>query len=300
MICFLQMLDYFLYKLCRKYFKYSYDRYSACLLKFVKIWIGITRNISWGKKGNNPLKKRLIVSMTTIPERIDTVHWSIESLLRQRIKPDKIIIYISEKEFDGVRIPDEIKEREEVEIKYVDNLLSHKKYYYTMRDYPEDFTITVDDDIIYSEQLIGNLLDAYQKNVNSIICSRSNIIRRFNGIPVKYARWKGFEEYGINFQPHPSNVFFTTGGGTLIPNWLMPRETLNIDSFMNICPTADDVWLNYMARLGGVKIVNTCSYDCHCLFEINNDGKNLSDINIYDGVNDKCIKEMARVYRINL
>ena len=39
---------------------------------------------------------RLIVSLTSFPARIKTVHQTINTLLRQTVKPDHIILWLSE------------------------------------------------------------------------------------------------------------------------------------------------------------------------------------------------------------
>jgi len=41
----------------------------------------------------------LIVSLTTIPERIDRVYLAIETLLQQSVKPDYLILWLSESDF---------------------------------------------------------------------------------------------------------------------------------------------------------------------------------------------------------
>jgi len=38
----------------------------------------------------------LIVSLTTIPERIGKVHLGIDCLLRQSVRPDRVILWLNE------------------------------------------------------------------------------------------------------------------------------------------------------------------------------------------------------------
>lgn len=64
----------------------------------------------------------------------------------------------------------------------------------------------------------------------------------------------------VAFQPSWS-VFIGSGGGTLFPAGFLPEIAKDKDTFMSICRTADDVWLNSMCRYSGhriVAIMNRC------------------------------------------
>src|SRR5690554_2625875 len=47
-----------------------------------------------------------VVSLTSYPSRIEDVWISIECLLRQTFKPDKIILWLAQSEFPEKKIPD--------------------------------------------------------------------------------------------------------------------------------------------------------------------------------------------------
>ena len=49
-----------------------------------------------------------------------------------------------------------------------EDLLGHKKYFYTMQKYKDLPIITVDDDSIYSKDLIQLLYDNYKKHPNCV------------------------------------------------------------------------------------------------------------------------------------
>ena len=48
------------------------------------------------------LNDELIVSLTTYPARIDTIWMTIDSLMRQTIRPLHLILYLSENEFSNL------------------------------------------------------------------------------------------------------------------------------------------------------------------------------------------------------
>ena len=77
-------------------------------------------------------KPRIIISLTSFPKRIDIVWITIESILRQSQKPDEIILWLAEEQFQGIdSLPKSLLELMErgLTIRFCDDLRSHKKYY---------------------------------------------------------------------------------------------------------------------------------------------------------------------------
>ena len=97
----------------------------------------------------------VIISMTTHPGRVVTTHLAVESLLRQRVKPNKIILYVSRTDFpkgnmDLTRRLLSQKKRG-LEIVFLD--VDHGPYdklIHSYRKYRENRIVTVDDDLMLS------------------------------------------------------------------------------------------------------------------------------------------------------
>ena len=110
---------------------------------------------------------KVIVSLTTFPKRINRIWIVIESILNQTIGPDKIILWLSEEQFKDINdLPSNLLKLtgRGLDIRFVkEDLKSYKKYYYSFKEYPNDIIITVDDDIIYPNNMIANLLLYHQK-----------------------------------------------------------------------------------------------------------------------------------------
>ena len=89
---------------------------------------------------------KLLVSFTSYPARINDVWKVIESLKKQTVLPEKIILWLSNDQFKGqASIPDEILRQEDglFEVRLVDgDIRSHKKYYYAFQQFPDWTTIT--------------------------------------------------------------------------------------------------------------------------------------------------------------
>ena len=84
----------------------------------------------------------LIVSLTSYPKRMNYIHNTIKSLIEQSEIPDRIILWLAEEEFPGREkdFPSELLEcmGQGLEVRWCENLRSHKKYFYTMMQFPEN------------------------------------------------------------------------------------------------------------------------------------------------------------------
>lgn len=197
--------------------------------------------------------KNIIVSLTTFPARINDVWMTIECLLRQTYMPEKIILWLSKNQFPNKNaLPEALLKLENkiFEIRFVDgDIRSHKKYVYAFKEFPTKLVVTVDDDLIYSPNLIENLVKAHELYPNDVLCC--------------YAKKLDWDEAGCikpyNCWPVTSDIdcsqiFFGSGGGTLFQPSNMYKDVLNIELSNKLTPLADDVWLNAMCRLSNLKI----------------------------------------------
>ena len=73
----------------------------------------------------------LTCTLTTFPDRIDSVQYTIKSLFSQSVKPDRIVLWLAESEFKNYEFPDSIKKlmKRGLEIRYCENYFGHKRYY---------------------------------------------------------------------------------------------------------------------------------------------------------------------------
>ena len=208
---------------------------------------------------NCKIKREVIVSLTTIPSRIDKVWITIESLLRQTYKPDQIILWLAEDEAATVELPEQLKNqiKRGMTIRYCENLKSYKKFYYTMKENPNAYVVTVDDDVIYAETMIEELIKTYKKNPKCIICHRSHLIKKRSFGCVSYDSWIKYENREDIGNDAAYTNFFTGCAGIFFPVFLLDKRVLDKEVFMKLAPTADDVWLNFMCWVSNLRIKNT-------------------------------------------
>lgn len=255
-----------------------------------------------GIKPGNQRKRKLIVSLTSIPIRIDKLWITIESLLRQTYKPDRIILWLAEDEFRDIELPEKIKKQQErgLEIYYCENLRSYKKYYYAMQRYPDDYIVTVDDDIIYAEDMLEILVRTYRENPGGIVCHRSHYIEKRKGKLRPYNEWTAYNDREQIDNTYSFYNFFTSGAGTLFPVFRLKSEVLDKDAFMELAPYADDVWLNFSAWKSGVKTINAKSILGHIITIGSSSDQSLNRANVLYGRNDEQIKRVLEYLKIDI
>jgi hypothetical protein len=249
--------------------------------------------VSNGYKNNSP---EVIVSLTSFPARIKRVWLVIETILRQTQKPDKIILWLSVDQFPSVYdLPSKLlnQMKRGLDIRLVDgDIKSHKKYYYALKEFPEDYILLIDDDIFYRSTMIEDLFRYAQSYPSAVIAQYCSQIKWVHNKLAPYSTWPNI----IKEEVKNSNLFFGSGGGTLFPPKSLHADVLNEERFMLLTPTADDIWLNTMCRLNGTKVIKT-SYFSHYLTIIHFGSDSLDSINNGNEKNESQLASIRNYYR---
>lgn len=217
----------------------------------------------------NTEDEEIIVSLTSFPARIDVVPNVIKSILLQSLKPDKIVLYLGEDEFEDVALPKELTSLEKygLEIRFRKDLKPHTKYFYAMQEFPNANIITVDDDIYYRPNLISALYAAHKEDRDKVICTRAHKIT-FNGSEFRlYNEW----DYETRDISYPSHLLLACGvGGVLYPPSCLCKETFDDELLSRLTLKADDLWLKIMELKSDVKVRAISAYKSTYLVGINN------------------------------
>lgn len=220
-------------------------------------------SVEKGVSANKQCNDEIIVSLTSYGKRIHEVYLAIESIMQGSIKPNRIVLWLSEAEFLGKILPQTLQNQTKrgLEIRFCKDYRSYKKLIPSLQSYPKASIITIDDDLIYNFDLVENLVNAHKTNSDCIWANRIHEITYNKDKTIApYLQWKMCVN---NESRQQKNNFFTTGGGVLFPPKSLPEETLNEDVFMKICPTADDIWFNAMARLKGTIIQKSFTHSTY-------------------------------------
>lgn len=194
----------------------------------------------------------LVLSVTSIPERIELFLPALGWLAAQTLRPRHSVIWLGEEQF-GPELRREIAERYPlpagVELRYRPDLGPQTKLLYALREFPDLPVITVDDDVIYPPFLVEELWSAYRAHPRLIHCFRAHAMRlEADGAPAPYSSW-GWLAPG---EQGPSQLLFPTGTcGVLYPPHALADEVWNLAAMRALVPTADDTWFKAMAVLKG-------------------------------------------------
>lgn len=249
-----------MFRLLRWLYRFPRRIYNALRYR----WIESTHraSVAWSTQKGVSSEKRspeLIVSLTTFPERIGTVALCLDSLLRQSLKPDRLILWLSESNEPGrpvisqTTLPADLIRLvpRGLEIRWCKDIRSFRKIVPTLHDHPTAIIVTADDDIFYPRHWLKALYDAYQAEPQYVHCHRAHRIHYDRtGTPMPYNQWHMMAD-GI--QGPSFDLFPTSGGGVLYAKGHLHDEVLNSDAFLSLCPKADDVWLKAMSVMANVQ-----------------------------------------------
>lgn len=193
----------------------------------------------------------VVVSMTSIPARLGILHLTVRSLLNQTRKPEKIVLWLH-RDLRGT-LPESLSELEGpvFETRYVDLECPHRKLIHSIAAFPDRVVVTCDDDMIYDPTWLERLYADHRQFPHSIIAHECRRIARDEaGELLPYRRWPTVRVRGIN-----GKALIPTGyAGVLYPPGALLPEALNVELFMRLAPTADDLWFKAMSLLNGTEV----------------------------------------------
>lgn len=207
------------------------------------------------ESAGNKQSDNVIISLTSFPARIDNIWQTIACLMLQSYPAKKIILWLSEDQFGSdYELPSRLRSfsSDVFEVRWVKgDIRSHKKYYYIAKEFPDSLVLLVDDDIFYPTDMLERLMVAHKNNPQAVICQYGyEMAYDKDGSIRPYNTWaKVYKESASR------NLFFGSGGGTLLRLQSLYKDLLRLDLSTKLTPIADDVWLNAMVRLTGLPVI---------------------------------------------
>jgi hypothetical protein len=190
---------------------------------------------------------KIIVSLTSYGKRLNQVYLTIESLMQQSLKPNRIILWL-DFAYQNRQISRFLQKQMDrgLEVFYSKDIHSYKKLIPALQLYPDDVIITVDDDVYYHSNVMENLVSGYWDDPGLIWFNRGHKMMLKDDR--SFADYREWEWCMSSSEVSPFN--FPTGvGGVLYPPGCFSEEVFNENVFLSICPYADDVWFKAMALL---------------------------------------------------
>lgn len=258
----------------------------------------------------NDLKQghqELVVSITSYGKRLNYVFLTIESILNQKYKPSRIILWLYKDDVPTGWYKKllERQVKRGLIIKYVDvDVRSFKKLsfmlderYITLNDSVK-YIVTADDDIFYpANWLVGFKLNYCLLNEKkAVLCYRGrNIVVREDGSIAPYDQW--------NLATKDSSRFYSilpTG----VSGICYPRESLDntIQLFTDImerCPYADDIWYKMVTLKNGYESKLIVDKSIHYVPVFTGFTKGLEKTNVLNKRNDIQLKSTMDYFNVS-
>lgn len=246
---------------------------------------------------STPRERRVIVSLTSYGRRVGAcAHVAITSMMRQSFPPDKIILWLAKAEFESPEaLPRPIKRLMDdgLEVRFIEDMRSYKKLLPALKEYPDDWVVTIDDDCYYPREVMKT---SYEKMLEtggrSILTGQPyKVAFSANGTLLPYRQWPQHAPDG-NFCLGASMIWFRAD--------LLHPDATRYDIAVRLAPIADDVWDFFMATLGGTRIiasgVKRPYIDIDLWHQHYHRGASLCDYNFYRNENDPQIRAVMNYY----
>ena len=241
-------------------------------------------------------ERKVTVSLTTFPDRIDIVHLTVNTLLNQTVKPDRVVLWLADSQFPNKEqcLPATLLKLKNygLTIRWCDDIFSYKKLIPTLKHYPNDIIVTADDDFYYPPDWLEKLYSAYLLYPNYINCHRAHKLLINISDILPYKQWI----HNTKCTEASFLTFPTSGAGVIYVQEHFSKDIYNQKQFMSLCPYADDLWFWAMCALNKTKIKvidNRCS-KLHGISKGN--GFRLLDFNLGQDMNDKQLKQILDCY----
>ncbi|MFV0409166.1 MAG: glycosyltransferase family 2 protein [Paracoccus sp. (in: a-proteobacteria)] len=183
----------------------------------------------------------LVVSLTSYGARLDAAALVLASVMRQTVRADRVILWLDEADMD--RLPEGVR-NSGAEIRVCPHWKSYKKLVPTLLEVPDAYIVTADDDLYYGSDWLEGLVAQAGAGV---ACHRAHRVTMQGGAPRAYDDWD--RNLGA---PEAGPLIFPTGvGGVLYAPGVFHPDVTDAEKFMQLAPSADDIWFYWMHRLAG-------------------------------------------------
>ena len=211
--------------------------------------------LNFGLSANRKKSVQITVSLASYEARYSFLKYTLMNLLTQSLKPNEIIVVLDPNKKHS--LPKTLSRFEKYGVRFIDakeDYRSYKKYVPLALEPTRLFAIYDDDNFIRKSSLRA-LYKQWLKTPECLVGHRGVELKRRGDSFTKYEEWKHSIEGG-----EPSlELLITTGAGTLFGINSLNSSVWKPEIFMKISPTADDLWILFVASAYNIKRVLTGS-----------------------------------------
>ena len=192
----------------------------------------------------------VIVSLTSYGNRVKgSAVYTVYSLLRQSVRPERVVLWLDEKEFNSQNLPDDLRFLCDygLEVRLGKDIGPYTKIIHSLSAFTNKHIITADDDLFYTKSFVEEFVDAHRKHPQAIITGYAKMPMTNGKHQIApYGEWAEYHHVPASFQYNSATLFPLGWGGVLYPSHVFDDEATNEAVFMSLCPKADDIWLYIM------------------------------------------------------
>ncbi|MCB1149868.1 MAG: hypothetical protein KDK48_06850, partial [Chlamydiia bacterium] len=188
------------------------------------------------------MSRRLVVSLATIPTRIFAMRPTLDSLVRQTVRPSRIYLWYPEvflRSFPKERlIPNFLSEYPTLKLGSCDDHLALNKLLPVLKEEndPETLIVTVDDDTVYPETLLENFLKWQTVYPHAALGLKGKTLLDWEGLNYKEI----FPAKGLSALPQQVDVLIG-GRGIFFKRGFLDEEVFEIQKVPSPY-VSQDIW----------------------------------------------------------
>jgi hypothetical protein len=239
------------------------------------------------------LPRPLRITVTSHPPRYGTLALTLKSLLNQSVRADAVVLWVYGPQADALPVAVTRLQRDGLRIERCPHdWRVYTKFIPALISDPHAVWVTADDDIRYPRDWLATLLAGHRVTPEAIVCRRAHLMQ-FDATDrlLPYERWP--KQTG---RRAAEDALFLTGvGGVLYPPGTLHEHAADASRFLALSPNADDIWLNWMARLRGTPI-RRVGDDREPVAWFGSRRVSLFRLNARGSNNDDCVARMVEAY----
>jgi len=239
------------------------------------------------------LGRPVVISLTSYPPRFKTLLPTLQSLLMQTVAADHVELWIAEA--DMAKLPESVLALRDagLSIRSCPDLRSYKKIIPALAAHPDAIIVTADDDAYYWPDWLAELVAAYDPDKNEVLCHRAHqMVVDGSGNLTPYREWR----FETPDNKASRSVFPTGLGGVMYRPGIFAGDIARKDLFQSLCPTADDVWLYWMASLNQARFRKVGTVKRFILWPGGQEVALFNHNVVGDDANDRQIRAMIEAY----
>lgn len=233
------------------------------------------------------INAKVIVNITTWKKREHCLYKMLSNLKKQTLKANKIILWLSEEEYDKTKLSLNIQKCVNdnliTDIQWVKKNTKGHKRYECFKYYNDCYNILLDDDILYKPTFIKELINESKKNQNCITV--------YSSYGVEYS---GVHITRTQYYKEPSHKNNFIAGRCCFPPYIFPLDAYNDEELRNeYVINCDESWYRPFFIKHNIKINVIHQWD-NTHYPTIDDSQNDCLWNINGRVYDNGIREKER------